>query len=127
MKHLKLDDYINLSGTIDMASYLIKKAQLISVNLAEEYSGKFNLIRYLMYCFHFVMFTLALLLCVLLLTNDTFYQMVDNEYIPHNFKPFMAGIMTIIFGTASSRFDFLIAEWNGTICFQIFIRTSERL
>ena len=109
------DEFIDLSKTIDQTNYWIKKSQIISVDFTQLYFGKFISIRYWICCIHFITMICGLISCILVFSNDWVFNLIDNEYLPKNFRKLILGGILLLIITISFRFDLLLAEWNGNI------------
>ena len=105
----------NLGETIKLGGFFAKNTFMISVDMTEIYFGQFNLVRYLMCWIHFFMLLITLVFCISLITFDPMFQLIDNEFLPKNVKPIIILVIVALISATIARFDFLMAEWNGTI------------
>ena len=105
----------NLSETIKLVGFLAKNSFMISVDITEIYFGKFNLIRYLICWANFFMLFITLMFGISLITFDSMFQLIDNEFFPKNIKRFIILAIVGLIGLTVCRFDLLMAELNGSI------------
>ena len=104
-----------LGDTIKLGGFMAKNSFLISVDITEIYFGKFNLIRYFICWVHFFILFITLMFGISLITFDSMYQLIDNEFFPKNTKPVIILLNVLLICANASRFDLLMAEWNGKI------------
>ena len=124
--HRNFDEFINLSKTIDQENYWFKLSQMVSVDFTQLYFGKFNLKRYRICCFHLIMMICYLIWSILLFSNDWVFNLIDNEYLPKNFRKLIFCLILFAVIIISLRFDLLLAEWNRNILvFKMFYYLKE--
>ena len=123
------NELINLSKTIKQAGNWLKKTYVTSVDTTEIYYDKFNLTRYLVCWLHFLLIIVSLIITILLTSNNwLFHHLIDNTFLPKNFKIIILYLILISIMTISYRFDFLLAEWNGTISmFKIYYYLGKNI
>ena len=63
----------------------------------------------------FFMLFITLMFGISLITFDSMFQLIDNEFFPKNIKRFIILAIVGLIGLTVCRFDLLMAEWNGSI------------
>ena len=125
---IDFDEFINVSKTLKQVGHWLKKLTIISVDITGLYNDQFNLKRYCIGWFNLLLMYLAAYLLILSITNQWFFSLIDNIFLPKNFKIFSFYCILISIITTSIRFDLLIAEWNRNIfVFKIFYYIQENI
>lgn len=106
------DKFVDISKSVKLLGISFKKTHLISVDTTGIYNDEFNVKRYIMVVFDFFIMNISLLWLYLFYKFDSLYKLIDNEFLPQNFKAILIGVMFLLTFSIAIRFDFLMAEWN---------------
>lgn len=112
----KIQD-INIKQSIELAANLAKKSHLISVDITELFFDKVNFIGFFLEILDFIFLFIYLIFLILVCVNDSLYNLVDNGFLPKNFKVILIGLIFAYSFSICIRFDLMTAEWNGKLGF----------
>ena len=120
----------DVKESIKMIANLAKKAHLISVDITELFFNKFDLVRFFFGIVDLIFLLIYLIFSIVLYNNDSLYKLIDNEFLPKNFKVTLIALIFIYSFCICVRFDLMTSEWNHKLEFlkmcYFFAREHQR-